>query len=125
IVAEAKKDKTIFFSSHILSDVEMLCDAVCILRKGEVVAKGTIAELVDQGVRRSEIALTGVDDALAAELEALASSIQRIGRTLAIEVEGDPALKTALERALASGARVESVVPKRETLEDIFVRKAM
>jgi ABC-2 type transport system ATP-binding protein len=125
IVGEARKNKTVFFSSHILSDVELLCDAVCILRKGEVVAKGAIEELVDKGVRRSEVTLNDAPDDLGAALEPLAAHTQRIGRALVLDVQGDEALRTVLERALAAGVRIESVIPKRETLEDIFVRKAL
>ena len=125
IVEEAQAKKTVFFSSHILSDVEMLCDAVCILRKGEVVVSGTISELVDKGVRRSEITISAPPDDLAAELEQLAERIQRVGSTIVAEVQGDDALRKVLERVLASGARIEAVTPKRETLEDIFVRKAL
>lgn len=125
IVEEARAGKTVFFSSHILSDVEMLCDRVCILRKGEVVASGTIEELVDSGIRRSEITLADLPDAEVAPLEALATRTQRAGRKVVLEVQGDEAVREALRLAVASGARVESVTPKRETLEDIFVRKAL
>jgi len=125
IVEEAQKKKTVFFSSHILSDVEMLCDAVCILRKGEVVVSGTIAELVDRGVRRSEITISAPTAELSSELEALAERTQRVGKALVIEVQGDDAIRAVLERALAAGARIEAVTPKRETLEDIFVRQAL
>jgi ABC-2 type transport system ATP-binding protein len=125
IVEEAHAKKTIFFSSHILSDVEMLCDAVCILRKGEVVANGTISELLDKGVRRSEITLTGAPDDMADEVAKLATQTQRVGKTLVVEVQGDDAVQGVLARALDRGVRIESVTPKRETLEDIFVRKAL
>lgn len=125
IVEEAHAERTIFFSSHILSDVEMLCDAVCILRKGEVVVSGTIAELVDKGVRSSEITIADPTESLAAALEPLASRSQRIGKALVIDVHGDDAIKGVLEQTLAAGGRVTSITPKRETLEDIFVRKAL
>ncbi|HVH42233.1 MAG TPA: ABC transporter ATP-binding protein [Labilithrix sp.] len=125
IVEEAQANKTVFFSSHILSDVEMLCDAVCILRKGEVVVSGTIAELVDKGVRRSEITISDPSADLASELEKLAERTTRVGTNLVIEAQGDDVIKTVLERTLAAGARIEAVTPKRETLEDIFVRKAL
>ena len=49
IVEEKRRGRTVFFSSHILSDVEMLCDRVCILRKGEVVVAGSLRELSRQG----------------------------------------------------------------------------
>ena len=125
IVEEARAGRTVFFSSHILSDVELLCDHVCILRKGEVVASGAIADLVHSGVRRSEITLVDVPDDLATELEKGAAHAQRLGKSLVLDVQGDEAVRDILERALASGARVESLTPKRETLEDIFVRKAL
>jgi ABC-2 type transport system ATP-binding protein len=125
IVEEAHANKTVFFSSHILSDVEMLCDAVCILRRGEVVVSGTIAELVDRGVRRSEITIADPPDALRGELERTAERSHRVGKTLVVEVQGDEAIRAVLEKALAAGAHIEAMIPKRETLEDIFVRKAL
>lgn len=125
IVEEAQANKTVFFSSHILSDVEMLCDAVCILRKGEVVVSGTIAELVDKGVRRSEITISSPPAELAEELGKLALQATRLGTNYVIEVEGDATIRSVLEKTLQAGARIEAVIPKRETLEDIFVRKAL
>jgi ABC-2 type transport system ATP-binding protein len=125
IVEEARAGRTVFFSSHILTDVEMLCDRVAILRKGEVVAAGSIADLVHGGSRRSEIALTRVTEELAAALAPEAESANRVGPLLVLDVHSDEAVRSVLERALAGGARVESVTPKRETLEDIFVRKAL
>ncbi len=123
IVEEANAGRTVFFSSHILSDVEMLCDRVCILRKGEVVASGEIEELVKSDVRRSEITLADVPDEAA--FEKLAERTQRLGKNLVLEVQGDEGVREVLRQALEANARVESVIPKRETLEDIFVRSAL
>ncbi len=125
IVEESTSGRTVFFSSHILSDVEMLCDRVCILRQGEVVVSGTIEALVTSDIRQSEITLADVPEAAVASLEALATRAQRAGKKLVLEVQGDDAIREALTKAAAVSARIESVVPKRETLEDIFVRKAL
>jgi ABC-2 type transport system ATP-binding protein len=127
ILEEAREGRTVFFSSHILSDVELLCDHVCILRKGEVVAGGAMKDLLGSGTRLSEITLVDVPDEAVAELAELAGSRghQRTGTSLVLEVQGDEAVRAVLERALAMNARVQSLVPKRETLEDIFVRKAL
>jgi ABC-2 type transport system ATP-binding protein len=125
IVEEAEGGRTVFFSSHILSDVEMLCDHVCILRKGEVVAAGAMDELLGGDSRRSEITLVDVPAEVAAELTGLATTSQRLGKSLVLDVQGDEAVKTVLAKALAANVRVESLAPKRETLEDIFVRKAL
>lgn len=106
IVEEKSRGRTVFFSSHILSDVEMLCDRVCILRKGQVVVAGAVRELL-AGALRTEITL--VTD----------------GKTEVVEAGDDAEVRAILERALSSGARVESVTRKRETLESIFVRRAL
>ncbi len=125
IIEEARKKKTIFFSSHILSDVELLCDAVCILKKGEVVVSGHLSELIDRTAHRSEITLRDPPEDLATELARTATTSQRVGRMFAIEVEGEDEVTRVLARALEAGVRIEAVTPKRETLEDIFVRKAL
>ncbi len=125
IVEEARGGRTVFFSSHILSDVEMLCDHVCILRRGEVVASGAMSELLGAGGRRSEVTLVGASDALERELKGLSAASERVGTTLVLEVHGDEDVRRVLAKALAGDARVASVTPKRETLEDIFVRKAI
>jgi len=125
IVEESRAGRTVFFSSHILSDVELLCDHVCILRKGEVVAGGSMEDLLGSDSRCSEITLADVPDELVADLSALASTAERLGKSLVLDVQGDEGVKTILQRALASNLRIESLHPKRETLEDIFVRKAL
>jgi len=125
IVEEAQKKTTIFFSSHILSDVELLCDSICILKKGEVVALGEIDALLDKKTNRSEITLRDPPDDLVASLTKEAVPHQRIGRMLSLEVEGDAAVAAVLRQALDAGVHIETITPKRETLEDIFVRKAI
>lgn len=125
IVEERQRGRTVFFSSHILSDVEMLCDRVCILRRGEVVVSGALGEILEAGKRRSEITIGGASEALRTALSAQAETVRTVGDRLVMEVEGDAAVREVVTRALADGARLESVTPKRETLEDVFVRKAL
>jgi ABC-2 type transport system ATP-binding protein len=125
IVEEKHLGRTVFFSSHILSDVELLCDRVSILRKGEVVVSGTLRELLAEGKRRSEITVAGATGETRAELEKMAPLTRTVGEALVMEVEGDASVRAVVEKALAGGARLESVTPKRETLEDLFVRRAL
>jgi ABC-2 type transport system ATP-binding protein len=125
IVEEKERGRTVFFSSHILSDVEMLCDRVCILRRGEVVIAGSLRELLAAGKRRSEVTVASASEALREALASIAHVTRRVGDSLVMEVEGDDAVRSVVERALAEGARIESVTPKRETLEDLFVRNAL
>jgi ABC-2 type transport system ATP-binding protein len=126
IVEEKQRGRTVFFSSHILGDVEMLCDRVCILRRGEVVVAGLIRELLGAGKRRSEITLGGASAALREALAPMAQATRTVGDLLVMEVEGDDqVVRAVVEQAFQAGARLESVAAKRETLEDLFVRRAL
>jgi ABC-2 type transport system ATP-binding protein len=125
IVEEKSQGRTVFFSSHILSDVEMLCDRVCILRKGKIIVSGSLRELLSEGKRHSEVTIGGASEALRRDLGPVASRTREVGDSLVMEVEGDAAVRTILQLALADGARIESVSTKGETLEDVFVREAL
>jgi ABC-2 type transport system ATP-binding protein len=125
IVEEAKAGRTVFFSTHILSDVESLCDRVCVLRRGEVVISGILRELLDTGSQWSEITLTGVTPELREAVLAMDVKLRDLPGAWIIEAEGDSKTRLVLEKALALGAHVDAVTPKRETLEAIFVRRAM
>jgi ABC-2 type transport system ATP-binding protein len=126
ILEEKHRGHTVFFSSHILSDVELLCDRVCILRQGKVVVAGTLRELLaEKKKRRSEVTLADASETLRGLLAPMASGMREIGAALIVEVEGDDAVRSVVERALSEGARLEAVTPKRETLEDLFVREAL
>jgi ABC-2 type transport system ATP-binding protein len=125
IVEEKQRGHTVFFSSHILSDVEMVCDRVCILRQGQVVVAGALRMLLVQNKRRSEITIANANASLRGLLALVATAMREAGGALVLEVEGDDAVRTVVEAVLAEGARLESVTPKRETLEDLFVREAL
>jgi ABC-2 type transport system ATP-binding protein len=125
IVEERRRGRTIFFSTHILNDVETLCDRVAILRKGEVVVSGRISELLRRDARRTEITLSGNFAELQQRLEAEGLKVRVVGGMLLVLVEGADGVAKLLERALAAALTVEQVVPRHETLEDLFVREAI
>jgi ABC-2 type transport system ATP-binding protein len=125
ILEEKRRGRTVFFSSHILADVEMLCDRVCILRQGEIVVAGALRDLLSAGNRHSEVTVGGASKALREALATIASASREVGDLLVMDVKGDDAVRDVVQRALADGARLESVTPKRETLEDLFVRRAI
>jgi ABC-2 type transport system ATP-binding protein len=125
IVDERRRGRTIFFSTHILNDVESLCDRVAILRKGQVVVSGRISELLKRDARRSEITLSGDWEAAKAELGGDGTTLREAGGMLLVLVEGAERQKDVLGRALALGLGIEQVVPRHETLEDLFLREAI
>ncbi len=125
IVDERRRGRTIFFSTHILNDVESLCDRVAILRKGEVVVSGRISDLLRRDARRTEVTLAGDYAALRAQLELEGKASKEVGGMLVVQAEGASTLKGILERALAAGLAVEQIIPRHETLEDLFMREAI
>jgi ABC-2 type transport system ATP-binding protein len=125
IVDERRQGRTIFFSTHILSDVETLCDEVSILREGKVVVSGRLDELLNRDVQRSDVVLKGASEELVRLLEAQGRRTRRAGDSLIVETEGEGGVKSVLEASLAAGAGVFEVTPRNETLEDLFLREAI
>ena len=126
ILQERERGRTVMFSSHILSDVEMLCDRVAILNRGELTAYGSLNDLLRREIRSVEVELTGVDDALVAALTALTGVVQgRLNDKVLLSIEGEDRVGDVLALAVAHKAQVHAVTPKRETLEDLFVRNAI
>lgn len=118
IIDLGKRGKTIFFSSHILSDVEMVCDRVAIIIGGRIISVGKIGELVKEKVDFHEIVLEGISvDKLIPEFEVIS---HETNRTL-IKVEGEEGIQRALTFIKAHKGKVISVNPQKKSLEDIFI----
>ncbi len=125
LTEERRRGKTLIITTHILSDIEMICDHVAIVNRGRITANGSLAELLKPEVRRVEIELTSVNDELRALLATLAHTVEHDGVRSHVVVEGEEELPRLLREALAHNATVVEVTPHRETLEDLFVRNAM
>jgi ABC-2 type transport system ATP-binding protein len=125
IVRERDAGRTIFFSTHILSDVEMLCDHVTILRQGRVVVSGEIAELLRQDVQRSDVVVLGAPDQFEEWCGLAGYKIRRAKSHLVVEVVGAEPLAALLAKIVGEGMTVGAVTPHTETLEDLFVREAI
>jgi ABC-2 type transport system ATP-binding protein len=125
IVSERAAGRTIFFSTHILSDVETLCDNVVILRKGQVVVSGRLSDLLKRDVKRSDVALVGANEQFEAWCTSQGHRVQRLAARMVVAVEGEQNLAPLLRHALDNNVSVVEVVPRHETLEDLFVREAI
>jgi ABC-2 type transport system ATP-binding protein len=115
-VEEARaRDQTVFLSSHILSEVEALCDRVGILRQGRLVDQGTLAELRHLGAQTIEVTFDGPAPALDGlpGVEVASSG----ANTLRFEVTGSvrPLLAALAEQPVAA------LVSREPSLEEIFL----
>jgi len=122
IVEERKKGRTIFFSSHILSDVETLCDRVAILQKGLVVVSGLLDELLRRDAERANVVLADVSDENARILRGKWGEARAVAARLVVTVDGRERLQALLGDVVALGITVVEVSPLQETLEDLFMR---
>ncbi len=116
--------RTVFFSSHILSDAETLCSRVGIMAQGRMVASGRVSELVAFEVKGWELVATGVTAELRAALEPRVQAIRLLtpGRCT-IHLTADHQPESLMADLAARGATVESLNPVRDTLEDYFVSR--
>jgi ABC-2 type transport system ATP-binding protein len=124
ILSERQAGRTIFFSTHILSDVEMLCDEVAILRKGKVVVRGALSDLLKSSTKRVDVVVLDAEGVLQKALPD-AAAIQRVRDRVVVSVEGESEVDALLGQAVSLGLRVLEVTPRHETLEDLFVREAI
>jgi ABC-2 type transport system ATP-binding protein len=120
ILSLKRAGKTVFFSTHILSDTELLCDRVGILSKGELKAVGKISDLIASDVKHWEIAFEGV----AAEgLPGLERIVSRDGAKFLVTARDEGAMRALVGALLQQGGSLHSVLPQRERLEDLFLRE--
>ena len=121
-----QEGRTVVFSSHILGDVEMVCDRVALLIGGRLQALGPLSELLQAKAVSTTIILEGgtppftVPDELEPEVESIATESQ----TARVRIRGEGGVDGVIQAAVAGGWRVVRVTPHRETLEDLFVREA-
>ena len=113
--------KTVFFSSHILQDAELICDRVAILHQGSLKAIGHLSELLSQKVHEWEVVVKGASkeqlDAWRPKTKKLITSKDE---SLVI-VEEEALANEIIRSTLEQGGRLISLTPRRETLEDYFI----
>ncbi len=125
IVEERQGGRTIFFSTHILSDVETMCDDVTIMRKGQIVVRGRLDELLRREAQRCTVVLQDPGQVVDAFAREAGHRVTRLAARLSVEIEGKALVQPLLAEAVRCGVEVEAVTPRHETLEELFMREAI
>jgi len=113
---------TVFFSSHVLSDAEALCNRVAILAKGRLVTTGRLTDMLALRAGGWELVVAGASDALIAALGPRVRRAVRISEgRYTLELPLDPPPERLLAELTAGGAHLASLNPIRDTLENVFV----
>ena len=122
-----EKGTTVFMSTHILSDIEALCDEVAILRNGKLAASGNLNDLLTASgeSRALEVSIQNVDaDAIREQIEFIS------GATIASEPSGaiirildETDIDAVLEITRKAGGHLASIQPLKQSLEELFVKE--
>lgn len=116
--------KTVFFSTHIIPDVEMICDRVGVIVKGRLLAVGKVDDLMTQGHTQSvEIVCREFPAERTQELRAMAARLVQTGRQVLIVLPGPERLPDVLDLIRKHGATLVSVTPQKHSLEELFFRE--
>jgi ABC-2 type transport system ATP-binding protein len=124
ILEQREKGVTVMFSSHILPDVEALCDRVAILLRGRLERVATVGELVSDGAGRVDVRCAGAPALeLPAEWTACVTRGERAGDTV-FSLSDPSRLQEVLAGLVARRVEVREVTPQRSTLEQLFMAAA-
>jgi ABC-2 type transport system ATP-binding protein len=115
-----EKGVTIFINSHLLAEVELFCEEVAILRRGEMVLSGKVRDLV--AGRGYRLSVADVPARLQAELAAHAASVSGNNGVVHFQFSTREQVNEAIDSLRAEKCEIEAVVPTTSTLEDVFVK---
>ena len=124
--AEAAKGRAILLNSHLLSEIELTCDRVAVLRKGKVAAMGTVEELTKRGEEKDSLngyrfVASPLSEELIADFRALGAGAERVNGHVRLTARDAEHLNALVDATRARGALLTELTPEKSSLEDIFV----
>jgi ABC-2 type transport system ATP-binding protein len=112
------EEKTVFLSSHILQDIEMICDRVAIIVNGEIINSGRLRDLISEKIHFTEVILTGLKEE---QVRDLSESLTSSGDRIFLKITDESKLEEVLQLVQSQKGKIHSMIPRTETLEDLFV----
>ncbi|MFL5279172.1 MAG: ABC transporter ATP-binding protein [Myxococcales bacterium] len=116
--------RTVLFSTHILSDVEAICDRIGIIAQGRLTDCGTLSSLLKPGVRAVEVVAQNVPRDLVARLASDGARVLERDDGTVLTFSSEESADLAVRELVAKGGRLVSLSPHRDTLEALFVQRA-
>lgn len=113
--------KTVFMCSHILSDIEVLCDNVAILKKGRLAHAGSLDELRAQESNLIEIVASGANEAVLRENLDRNAQVLIDASGIRIHVQHEKEIDDVIAAVRKANGKLVSVQPVRQSLEELFL----
>lgn len=113
--------RSVLMSSHVMDDVQDVCDRIVMIHKGKIVVQRRIDELAKQVDREIEISVWGGASRMQAALEGRGLEVRRLGRVLRVDRIDDNTTFVILEAAAEAGVQVRQMQEYEPDLEDIFL----
>ena len=114
-------NRSVLMSSHVMDDVQDLCDSIVMIHKGRIVVQSSIEDLVKQVDKEIEMVIWGGASKMESELSSMGLENRRLGRVIRIKVESESTVDKALEAAVLAGVQVRQMKEYEPDLEDIFL----
>jgi len=124
ILALREEGRTVLFSTHILSDVEAICDRVGILVEGRLTDCGSLTDLVAPGARAVELVVENVAPELVERLRNSGAGLLQRDRSTVLTFPAEEPAREALKAVIGAGGTVIGFTPHRRSLEELFVARA-
>ncbi|MFA4886151.1 MAG: ABC transporter ATP-binding protein [Desulfotomaculaceae bacterium] len=114
------RGKTVFLNSHLLSEIEMICDRVAIINKGRIVTEGALRELL-AGAVEVEMQVEGLSPPMLDELSALCGSFKAEGSLIRLSLRNKGDIPALAEAVVRNGGKLFSLKSRQNSLEDLFI----
>ena len=117
---EAKNGVAVLLNSHLLSEIELTCDHVAVLRRGKVAAFGSVEELT-RTKAQYKMVVSPLDENLVTAFRDSGASVERVNGHMVLSVTDVPHLNALVDELRSRGGLLTELTPVRSTLEDVFV----
>lgn len=120
VIKNISKEKTVIFSTHIMQEVQALCDRVVIINNGKIVANSAIETLGQQQERKLKLAFEGVADlAILAAIEGV-TQVKPIDKVSCFIYSNIDCRSAIFQAAVSHGMTIVEMTPQKESLEQLF-----
>jgi ABC-2 type transport system ATP-binding protein len=119
ILGFREEGRTVFISSHELSEVELICDRVAIINHGVIAAQGRLSDLLAGG--RVEITVSNLSKDVLSDMKIGDGNVRDLAGAVLFDVPEESDINAIIDGARAKGGSISSIVPRKKRLEDLFV----